>query len=185
MKLSPQLRCFAWNVPYFIQWHAVIHVLDMLRTDPLHPDAVKAWRLIDTMYKINSEMLLSTDKPIFIAVGNLCLKAFSARTTALTKEKRALSDPPEYITKLQEQRQGAKTRREAEIAKSKRQDTCGGEKVLAVTDADITRPDTNPKSTDALVRSHSPQYPSLKQPKNAIQGNTHRLETMYSGSVRL
>jgi hypothetical protein len=40
---SPQIRRFAWNVPYFIQWHAVIHVLDTLRADPLHVDAAKAW----------------------------------------------------------------------------------------------------------------------------------------------
>jgi hypothetical protein len=35
MQSSPQLRCFAWNIPYFIQWHAVIHVLDTLRAEPL------------------------------------------------------------------------------------------------------------------------------------------------------
>ena len=94
MQSNPQLRRFAWNVPYFIQWHAVIHVLDTLRADPLHLDAVKTWRLIDSLYENNSEMLLSIKRPIFVAVGNLCLKAFSARVAALTKEKRSFSDPP-------------------------------------------------------------------------------------------
>ena len=39
MQSTPQLRRFTWNVPYFIQWHIVIHILDTLRTDPLHLDA--------------------------------------------------------------------------------------------------------------------------------------------------
>lgn len=72
MQSSPQLRRFAWNVPYFIQWHAVIHLLDTLRANPLHIGAVKAWRLIDTLYQNNSEMLLGIKRPIFVAVGNLC-----------------------------------------------------------------------------------------------------------------
>jgi hypothetical protein len=172
MQSSPQLRRFAWNVPYFIQWHAVIHVLDTLRTDPLHLDAVKAWRLIDTMYEINSEILLSTNKPIFVAVGNLCLKAFSARAAALTKEQKRLSDPPEYITKLQEQRRGAKVRREAVLRRSKGEDTFGGEKRLAATNAALTWADTNPRSADALVRARSQQYPVAKQPANPVQRST-------------
>lgn len=30
MQSSMQLQCFAWIVPYFIQWHALIHTLDTL-----------------------------------------------------------------------------------------------------------------------------------------------------------
>jgi hypothetical protein len=157
MQSSPQLRRFAWNVPYFINWPAVIHILDTLRADPLHLDAVKAWRLIDTLYENNSEMLLSIKKPIFVAVGSLCLKAFSARTAALTKEKRSLSDPAEYITKLREQREAAKARRETVIARSNAQETLGGEKILTTTDADVTWSDTNPSSAKVRVEAQTQQ----------------------------
>jgi hypothetical protein len=168
MQSSPQLQRFAWYVPSFIPWHIVIHVLDTLRTDPLHPDAVKAWRLIDTLYENNSEMLLSIKMPIFVAVGNLCLKAFSARAAALTKEKRSLSDPPVYITKLREQREAAKARREAAIAKSKGRDATDSEKRLTTTDADATWPQTNRRSAEALVEPQ-PQQCSAANP---VQGST-------------
>ena len=161
MQSSPQLRRFAWNVPYFIQWHAVIHVLDTLRADPLHLDAVKAWRLIDAMYQNNSETMLNTNKPILVAVGNLCLKAFSARAGALSKEKRGLSDPPEYITELREQREAAKARREAVIARSKGQETLDGEKRLTTTDANATRPDANPRSVETPIEAQPQQHPVI------------------------
>ena len=179
MQSSPQLRRFAWNVPYSIQWHAVIHVLDTLRGNPLHLDAVKAWRLIDTLYETNSGILLSTKKPIFVAVGSLCLKAFSARTAALTKEKRCLSDPPEYITKLREQREAAKARREAVVARSKGQKTLDGKKRLTITDADTTWPGTNPSSAQAWVEAQPQQYPVAKQPANFVQGSTRTRDDAF------
>ncbi|KAL9596225.1 MAG: hypothetical protein Q9219_005936 [cf. Caloplaca sp. 3 TL-2023] len=112
LQTNPQLRCFAWNVPYFIQWQAVIHVLDTLRAEPLHPEAAKAWRLIDAMYDNNSELLLASRRPIFVAVGNLCLKAFDARVGALARE---VSEPT-YIALLREQREAAKIRRQVKLA---------------------------------------------------------------------
>jgi hypothetical protein len=160
MQSSPQLRRFAWSVPYFIQWYAGIHVLDTLLADPLHLEAEKAWRLIDILYENNSEMLLSIKKPIFVAVGNLCLKAFSARAAALTKEKRSLSDPPEYITKLREQRETA-------IARSR-----GQEKRLMTTDAGAIYPETNQWSAETLVEDQPQQHPVAKQPANPVQGST-------------
>jgi Fungal specific transcription factor domain len=119
MQSSSQLRPFAWNVPYFIQWHAVIHVLDTLRADPLHPDSVKAWKLIGNLYENNSELMLNMKKPIFVAVGSLCLKAFNARGAALANEDRTFSRSPEYITKLRDQYEEAKARREATITRIK------------------------------------------------------------------
>ena len=172
LQSNPQLRRFAWNVPYFIQWHAVIHVLDTLRADPLRLDAVKAWRLIDALYQNNPEMLLSINKPIVAAVGKLCLRAFSARADALAKQKRRLSDPPEYIIKLRELREVAKARVERIFSKSKGQDALGGETRLMRTDADVTWPDTNPRSAEARVEAPRQQYPVAKQPPNPVPRST-------------
>lgn len=121
MQSSPQLRRFAWCVPYFIQWHAVIHVLDTLRASPFHHDAANAWRLIDALYQNNPQMFMSIKKPIFVAVGNLCLKAFDARSAALETQGRNILKQPEYISKLHEVRESAKAKREAMIARRKEQ----------------------------------------------------------------
>lgn len=114
---TPQLQRFAWNIPYFIHWHAVIHILDTLRADPLHLDAVKAWGLVDSLFENNLEMMLSIKKPIIVAVGSLCLKAFSAHSAALERENGRRLEPPQYITKLQKGREVAKARREELIAR--------------------------------------------------------------------
>lgn len=157
MQSSPQLRRFAWNVPYFIQWQAVIHVLDTLRADPLHKDAVKAWLIIDTLYHNNLEMLLRTDRPIFVAVGNLCLKAFNTRIGGGGGGPREgqqssctpISNVPEYITKLRGQRDAAKTRREAALAAKTRRE---GQEILdsvkRLTTADAEAPRLHPHPRD-------------------------------------
>ena len=179
LQSSPQLRCFAWSVPYFIQWHAVIHVLDTLRADPLHQDALKAWRLINTIYESNSDMLLSTKRPIFVAVGNLCLKAFSARAAALTKDKRSLPDPPEYITKLREQREAAKARREAVTARRKGQKALDGDKRPTTADPDAAWPDTNPRLAEALAEAQPQQHPVSKPPASPVSGSTRTVDDAF------
>ena len=164
MQTNPQLQPFAWNVPYFIQWHAVIHVLDTLRANPFHLDDVKAWRLIDALYHTNSEMLLSINRPIFVAVGNLCLKAYNARVAAMKNEKRSLPDPPEYITKLRERQEAAKARREAAITKSKGSENLDSEKRPTTTDTFATRPVISLRQVEA----QSQPVPIVEQLNNPI-----------------
>jgi hypothetical protein len=123
MQSSPQLHHFAWNVAYFVQWHAFIHILDTLRAHPFHPDAGKAWQNIGILYKNNADLLISTDKPIFLAVSNLCLRAFSARVDAQAQQNRTVSRVPDYIIALQNQREKAKARRKAALVKTMKRRT--------------------------------------------------------------
>ena len=123
MQSTPQLQRFGWTIPYYIQWPAVIHILDSLRATPLHQDATKAWRLIDRLYEHNMDMMLSIKRPIMMAVGNLCLKAYNARTNVWMAQGKDISSPPEYITKLREQREAAKARREAATMRAKRSES--------------------------------------------------------------
>lgn len=169
MQSSPQLRCFAWSVPYFIQWHAVIHVLDTLRADPLRADAVKAWRLIDTLYGYNSGMMLGIKRPIFVAVGNLCLKAFSARVAALTNEQRSLPNTPHYIKKLKEQREAAKARRQAANTRGKEQETVKNDKGPLRMNADSKSSD--PDSNVLLEAQHHKHHVG-EQLMNPVQAGT-------------
>ncbi|OQV03375.1 Fungal Zn2-Cys6 binuclear cluster domain-containing protein [Cladophialophora immunda] len=141
MQTDLHLRRFAWHVPYFIQWHAVIHVLDTLRTDPLHLEAQSAWRLIDTLFENNLGVLLSVNRPIVAAVGNLCLKAFTVREDVLKKKQRVPSEPPEYITKLRKQREAAKVRRAEETLASQTRDQLSSQNGLRTADAPfVTQP---------------------------------------------
>lgn len=172
MQSNTQLRRFAWNVPYFIKWDVVIHILDTLRAKPLHLDAVKAWRLVDAIYESNSEMMLSVNRPIFVAVGNLCLKAFDVRVAAQTKTNRNPPDPPEYIAKLREQREAAKRRREVVKPRSKEVETANGGRRSMTGNVKVIWPDTNSTSAEALLEVPLQQDPIFHQPATLTQGTT-------------
>ena len=168
LQSSPQIRRFAWNVPYFIQWQAVIHVLDTLRADPLRMDAEKAWRLIKDLYQDNPEMLLSMNKPIIVVVGNLCLRAFNARAAALNKQNKRLPDPPEYITKLRDLRKAAKTKTDGASANSKGKESFAESGPMGV-DAGVKM---NSKAAEAWPGVPRQQYSVAMQPSNPFTGST-------------
>jgi hypothetical protein len=163
MQSSSQLRPFAWNVPYFIQWHGVIHVLDTLRADPFHPDSVKAWKLIENLYENNSDLMLNVKKPIFAAVGSLCLKAFDAREAALVNDDSTYSSSPEFITQLREQCEGAKARRETMITRVKARAVTDCDEIPKSMETEARWPDTNPGLADARDEA---------QPQVTPQGHT-------------
>ncbi|KAG8528367.1 uncharacterized protein KY384_007285 [Bacidia gigantensis] len=163
MRTSPQIRRFAWNAPYFIQWHAVIHILDTLRAHPLRPDAAKAWQLIGSLYEHNEAMLLSLKRPILVAVGNLCLKAWSARAAALARENRPPPKEPDYIAKLREQRQAAKVRREAALAKKRGMGNSG----LLANNVKITDQGLYRASSDSVSEDKRQQFSAAAQAPNS------------------
>ncbi|KAH7140204.1 mitogen-activated protein kinase [Dactylonectria estremocensis] len=112
LQSNPQLRQFAWQAPYVMQWHAFIHVLDSLRADPLIPGAERAWEFIRNTYRTNPALVFDTRKPIYVAVGSLCLKAYGARAAALLQDGLTSPAPtPDFILQL---------RRRSEVAKAKR-----------------------------------------------------------------
>ncbi|KAI4603935.1 hypothetical protein KJ359_000057 [Pestalotiopsis sp. 9143b] len=110
---NPQLKAFSWHAPYFQQWHAVIHVLETLRTRTLPVDYDKAWTLIGKIYQSTPEMASDMRKPIHVAVGNLCLKAYSKRESVSEKARPGYSLPtPHFILQLRKQRDAMKAKRE-------------------------------------------------------------------------
>lgn len=113
MQSDRRLQGFAWYIGYFLQWHVIIHVLDTLRAKPLMRDAEKTWRIVEATYENNPDVISNTKRPIHVAVGNLCLKAFAAR------EGRDVPRLPDFIAQLRRQREVAKAARRARDAKSK------------------------------------------------------------------
>lgn len=135
-----RLQGFAWHSAYYLQWHVLIHVLDTLRAKPLMSDIYKAWQLVEATYKNNPDMISSTKKPIHVAVGNLCLKAFNAYEAALMYKRMTISHVPDYITKLRQQREAARARRKARDARSKEAEAAPSYEPLQVIEV-RTRPD--------------------------------------------
>ena len=118
LQSNPILKPFAWHAAYFLPWHAFIHVLDTLRATPLAPDADKAWQLVSRIYDSTPEMVLDTRKPIHVAVGNLCLKAYSAREAAMQNGSMYSSLTPDFISQLRQQREVAKAKKQAKSSQA-------------------------------------------------------------------
>jgi hypothetical protein len=121
MQSSELLAPFAWNGEYFMQWQAVIHVLDTIRAHPLCAEADRVWYWMERLYKRNAELLLEhTTSPIFGVIGNLCLKAWMARCLALESQNSAEPQPPDFIVSLRTKQEVARSRRARAIARKQR-----------------------------------------------------------------
>ena len=182
---NPQLKQFAWHAAYFQQWHAFIHVLDTLRANPLIADAEKAWQLIGNIYENTPDMVFDTKKPIHVAVGNLCLKAYSDREAALQDGKICPPPTPEFILQLRQQREAAKAKRQARDAKSSRPEDL-------VSHSQANARDMSPKLSDTLESTYlwqntTPHPPSPTQPSGATDGDpfwfTHGFDDSQVGTV--
>jgi hypothetical protein len=110
---TPLLERFAWHAPYFQAWHAFIHVLDTLKAEPLKSDAFKTWKLIGSIYDNTADLGTDLKKPIHVAIGNLCLKAYSAREAALLKNNTHLPPTPNFISQLRQRREIAMKKQKA------------------------------------------------------------------------
>jgi hypothetical protein len=126
VQSNPFIKQFAWNAPYFRQWHAFLHVLDVLRAEPLKADAEKAWRLVSETYDNTPDMITNMRKPIHAAVGNLCMKGYDEREAALGSRNMYIPPTPNFILQLRQKRETAKARRETPLAKNVQPKKAGG-----------------------------------------------------------
>jgi hypothetical protein len=117
MQSNPLIQQFAWHAPYSQQWHAFIHVLDTLRAEPLRPDASKAWRLVGSIYEDTPGLGSDMKKPLHVAIGNLCLKAYGAREASLLSNNMYSPPTPCFIQNLRQRREAAMAKRKARVAK--------------------------------------------------------------------
>ncbi|KAK4940956.1 hypothetical protein LTR10_019000 [Elasticomyces elasticus] len=155
---SPHLQQFAWHAAWFLQWHALIHVLDTLRSNPLMADASKAWQLIRYTYENNPGMVWNTKRPIYVAVGNLCLKAYTAREAALSKGGSSIPMSPPYIATLRQQREAARLRKQGQNARRNvpRAGPDDSQRNAAQQDTSAT---VTMRTSQADIESEDPQQP--------------------------
>ena len=120
-------------------------------------DAEKAWRLVDSTYEHNPDMISNTKKAVHVAVGNLCLKAYSAREAALQSQGAPVPPAPDYILQLRQQRELARAKKRARGARNKESDPSGMH-IQPSTHDQSTRPDDSVMNArDTLESTHLDQ----------------------------
>ncbi|KAL2437108.1 Aurofusarin cluster transcription factor aurR2 [Exophiala dermatitidis] len=116
IQSSPHIRQFSWNFAYYLKWSAFVHVLDTLRVEPLVVDSSKAWRLVETTFQNNPAMMTDTERTLYVAVGNLCLKAFKAREIAMAREGIVSGDVPPFMHQLRQIQETARLRLQTKLS---------------------------------------------------------------------
>lgn len=147
IQSSPHLQCFAWQSEQYLQWWPFIHVLDTLRADPTGPDTAEAWRLVEATFRNNPMIITNTKRSLYVAVGNLCLKAFSAYETANSDSSKLSLRTSSFIQDLRQKRELAKHRAQARVSSKQ------GKKTVTqdISSASFTNPAEN-------VPSQSPSF---------------------------
>lgn len=124
MHTNPALTPFKWQAAFVFPWQPLIHMLDVLRAEPLRSDADKTWQLVAATLLHNPAMVSDTSKAIHVAIGGLCLKAYAARESAMRRATGSFSEPlPDFIQRLRMHHEMAKAKRQARSAASQPQST--------------------------------------------------------------
>ncbi|KIW93273.1 uncharacterized protein Z519_05878 [Cladophialophora bantiana CBS 173.52] len=104
---SKQLRRFMWHTRVFFVWQAFIYILNELKERTIGDEVDKAWQEVEEVYRHHPHFVTDYKKPLHVAVGSLCLKAYRAREAALRETTNGVFPKtiPEYIKLLREQRE--------------------------------------------------------------------------------
>ncbi|KAK5060175.1 hypothetical protein LTR84_010059 [Exophiala bonariae] len=102
---SRQIRRFMWHSKVYFQWQAIIYLLGELRNHTLGPKVEYAWQQIEDVFYHHPNFITDWKKPLHVAVGRLCLKAFRAREAALRDlpNRSHSMATPKFITQLRAQ----------------------------------------------------------------------------------
>lgn len=103
---TPVFRRFLWHTHVYFQWQGFIFLVGALRTRTEGPEVDAAWQQIAQTYEHHPVFLTDTKKPLHLATGSLCLKAWQAREAALARQGMAAFPPntPAFIQVLRKQR---------------------------------------------------------------------------------
>jgi hypothetical protein len=105
------LQRFSWHAAFYFRWQAFIQILETLRVNPLVEQAHQVWHLIDEVFATNLDFVTDTKKALYVAVGNLCLKAYDAHEGVFANDGKPRPPAPAYINAFRKQREAANARR--------------------------------------------------------------------------
>ncbi|KIX03892.1 uncharacterized protein Z518_07445 [Rhinocladiella mackenziei CBS 650.93] len=110
---SKGLHRFMWHSNVYFQWQAFIYILNQLKTHTIGDEVDKAWQQVDEIFHHHPKFVTDSRRPLHVAVGSLCLKAYDARERALREKTNGVFPKvvPEYIQLLREQRRNALVQR--------------------------------------------------------------------------
>ncbi|KAJ9155047.1 Fungal transcriptional regulatory protein [Pleurostoma richardsiae] len=100
------LQHFSWHMDAYFQLDTLVFMLIESRSQPpLAPLTEKAWHLVDEIYKNHPALIEEDgDSELYIAVGELVLRAWAAREAATQRQNLQQVPVPEIVSRLRDQR---------------------------------------------------------------------------------
>lgn len=117
------IKRFQWHTKVYFQWQALIFILSQLKVRTTGEEVDAAWAQIDELYDNHPEFVIEWRKPLHVAVGGLCLKAWDARVQGRL-EAQSMGEymlplrTPDYIEMLRQQRSMPKHRTDRQASSS-------------------------------------------------------------------
>ena len=100
----PSLKRFLWHVNVHFQFDAFVFVLSELRHRTSGPLIDRAWQRVQEVYDNHPELITKTPNELYVAIGNLTLKAWKSREEGLARQLQRSTDVPTFISSLRSQR---------------------------------------------------------------------------------
>ncbi|OJD23947.1 hypothetical protein ACJ73_04699 [Blastomyces percursus] len=113
IRTTESTKRYVWHADVSFQWHAIICMLTELRMRTIGPDIDAAWHQVEMLFSNRPQLLTKSKNALYVAIGNLVLKAWAAREKALVENmptrtrndhETVESRRPEYIRILIAQR---------------------------------------------------------------------------------
>jgi hypothetical protein len=164
---SRGLKRFMWHTNEYFQWQAFIHLLNELKSRTLGDEVDTAWQQVEEVFGNHPNFLTEQKKPLHAAVGSLCLKAYSARETALRETTNGVYPKvvPEYIRTLRDQRIAA-------VSRSTKQEP-GVDKISTINNNNTRAFEPFPSPPNAPSQQSNPEHgsfdPRFSFPMNPLQ----------------
>jgi hypothetical protein len=96
------MKRFLWHINNYFQLDAFVYLLSELRRRTEGPMVDRAWEQIQEVYDNHPELITDTANALFVAVGNLTLKAWTSREAELRRNHRG-HEVPNFIRALRPQ----------------------------------------------------------------------------------
>lgn len=111
---------FTWHTEHYFQWQSLIYILNEMKKAPLADKTDRAWCQVHTIFDNHPRFYTDFKKPIHVAIGNLLLKAWSAREDTWSQRPYVFPlQVPDYINTVRKQREEAEAK--AKRAEKERQ----------------------------------------------------------------
>lgn len=98
------LKRFLWHVNVHFQFDAFVFTLSELCHRTSGPLVDRAWEQVQAVYDNHPELITKTSNELYVAIGNLTLKAWTSREARVARQLQRSPGVPTFISSLQPQR---------------------------------------------------------------------------------